>query len=298
MPTTDSMLTVPLQVDAMLVGDEHASNLPKWATPTSQPPFTDATPPARGVYVHWKIPDGLTRELADRENGSSPHSFPAIPNLWLVIRLGPPHESTGRRTSVRAWVVDSVAAARGEAPVVLDPAGTWTAPPSSGRPRMTAAGFFDAQGRSLELNGQVAREARKIQPAFTAYRPDSGGSFTLYDDLSALAAPLTYVVVGWYANPAFDPLSGDLDSRRSFLERAKWSLPFDAPTRELPAKTLCHGMVVGVGLGGPYNLGGGKPESLNERKRMAAALGSSTSRPTRASRTPTRPISARCWGCS
>ena len=58
------------------------SNLP--------PPFTAADPLAAGVHLHWAMPDSLCR--ADPESNDDPRDLglPAVPDRWLVVRLGPP----------------------------------------------------------------------------------------------------------------------------------------------------------------------------------------------------------------
>lgn len=272
MPTTPTALTVPLQVDAMIVP---ASDSSTWAPPTTAAPFAAGTRPAAGVHVHWKIPDGLTRGSSSKDG----YSFPALPDLWLVIRLGPPEGTSGQRLYKRIWVVDSIAAARDERyqPTVLN--NDWVKPTRAAEhPRLSAVGFLNASGRAVDASGATQGG---IRPAFTSYRPDSGGCFTLTDNVredlpSWDTGLLTYIVVGWYADPADDPMNGSLEDRRKFLKNAQWKLPFDIDARDdLPNRTLCHGMLVGVAPQSPYNKGGGSPDTRDELARVRAALGSS-----------------------
>src|SRR5262245_25782415 len=66
-------------------------------------PFTNlAQPRPRGVYLHWALPDGLTRGTASKDQSSA--SFHAVPDRWLVLRLSPPANRAARR-AVRGWVL-------------------------------------------------------------------------------------------------------------------------------------------------------------------------------------------------
>jgi hypothetical protein len=156
-----------------------------------------------GIHLHWALPDALTRE--------SGGSFPPVPDRWLVTRraLGddepvqwvvesnylyppghpgapesiawpmplsqpgagqPPFRRCGRRLPVKLW---------GDLPATPDPAQYLPEP-------LTALGWGD--------------------PTFHAMYPTCRGVFGLHDEYTGPLESLGYEVLGWYSNPAHDPL--------------------------------------------------------------------------------------------
>jgi hypothetical protein len=150
-------------------------------------PFTDlAESRARGVYLHWAMPDGLS----DVSPAGSTASAPALPDRWLVARVGPAVR-VGR--SVRAWVLDARA---GTPPVPLD---SWTPQPPTGQP-VTVLGAGDA--------------------GWAGYYDNVVNRFSFHDPLTDLqTGPLAYLVCGWYADPAADPLAVRITSLAAFEAR-------------------------------------------------------------------------------
>jgi hypothetical protein len=92
----DARVMVPVHLDALVVRsqggtwadcrmrtpEEGGSNVSVNLLPE---PFTDlAEPRARGVYLHWAMPDGLS----DVSPAGSTASAPALPDRWLVAAAG------------------------------------------------------------------------------------------------------------------------------------------------------------------------------------------------------------------
>lgn len=237
LPRTPRVL-VPIQVDALVVRGSGGTwadcrmrspsaedPVPRDASELLPPPFTDlAAPRPRGVHLHWALPDGLTRGV-----GSAPPDdatgaerarldgvqFQAIPNRWVVARLGGGARvksgtrlavtSLSRRT-VTAWVIESdLAEPR------VTPLSEWSepGPQTSSRKPLTALGHGD--------------------PAWSAYYDNVAGRLAFHDALDGVASgPLAYLVCGWYADPALDPLGDGIGSLSQFEQRLKelgWELP-------------------------------------------------------------------------
>jgi hypothetical protein len=198
---------VPVQLDALVVRNEGA----KWADCTmSTPPAGDGRVPRlsllpppfkelaasrpKGVYLHWAVPDGLTR--ATTPDPSTPAQFPAIPDRWMVIRMFPSTRVAPRR-AIRGWVLRT-----GEkTPVVVD-LDAWTEAGTlvDTKAPLTAAGHGD--------------------PAWGAYYDNVVNRLGFYDDLSGVASgPLAYLVCGWYSDPALDPLGANIKSLNQFDQK-------------------------------------------------------------------------------
>ncbi|MFO0650499.1 MAG: hypothetical protein U0326_30030 [Polyangiales bacterium] len=219
-------IKVPVQVDALVVGRNVGSG---WSGPTgATAPFANGSPLPAGIHLHWALPDALvTGDARERDESASGVDLPAVPDLWIVTRFGPA-AANGIRPS-RSWVVDS----RTEAVTPLT--STWQSPAvEAGRPKLTAAGFFDASGRLLNdqpVNGVRAPadvNARAQRAAWAAYYPDAGKRFGFHDPLEGnVAGPVSYTVVGWYSALNDDPLhaAGDAQARLEWLRDARWTAP-------------------------------------------------------------------------
>ncbi len=198
----EARVLVPIQLDALVVapGDSRtwADCLMKEPPPgssESQPadansllpkPFTERIARQPGVYLHWALPDALTRgvQKADQQHPDAPRTtdFPPVPDRWLVLRLGPAAGSSHR--AVTGWVLEN----EGRNPVVT-PLDGWHEP---GRHAdtlepLTALGHGD--------------------PGWAAYYDNVENRLAFHDALTDLkTGPVAYLVCGWYADPALDPL--------------------------------------------------------------------------------------------
>jgi hypothetical protein len=188
---------VPIQLDALVVrqgggtwADCRMSDPPPGVTSTNRrallpPPFTDKTTTRNpGVYLHWALPDALTRGVASGNDAT----FPAIPDRWLVLRFYPSGSITDRR-EVEGWVLrsgDFPTDGSLPQPIPLD---QWveTGPNATSIDSLTATGRGDA--------------------AWAAYYDNVENRLGFYDSLSDIKqGPLAYLVCGWYSNPDRDPL--------------------------------------------------------------------------------------------
>lgn len=221
-------LLVPIQLDVLVVREEGRS----WADcamtrpPDPPPPDPDESPAPpidarsllpppfdnreearpRGAYLHWALPDALTRGKLAPESYEA--SFPAIPNRWLVLRLAP-SKFRGKRT-VRGWVLR--AGDRNPSPIELD---DWRETGDEPRPSVEA------------LNALGYGHA-----GWSAYFDNVENRLAFYDDLSGVReGPLAYLVCGWYSKPELDPLSSahvrSLTDFGTRMAELRWEVPDD-----------------------------------------------------------------------
>lgn len=210
-------LVVPVAVEAMVVNDAVRREQPfmRWgldyeqlqlyATPEPQPfeAPTDFGSDSKndGIYLRWELPDALRRAEAGPGGGGA--EFPAVPNRWLVVRSSGPE---GARQAT-GWVVESD---------FLGPSATspFFAAVGGGAPEPTRI------GRKLEIGSDGWSESAAPRlphptavapglPSFAAYQPYNQDVFSIHDPLDGVAAAdtLSYLVVGWYADPGQDPLA-------------------------------------------------------------------------------------------
>jgi hypothetical protein len=249
-----SELLVPMNLEALVVGQSDAGaqwvNLKpdfrgvyrrdqvlgqQLGTPLEFSPSMLGLKP--GVHLHWALPDGLTHGVAP-ENGGSPE-FPAIPNRWLVVRFW---DQNGANQSLalkaKAWIVESDSVTSDSSAAV------W--PTFGGENLKKSDDYSVFVGKQSELSqwpGETAGARVTItavgygDAAFAAYYPACKGIIGFHDqDLSDVmaGANLDYMVVGWYADLAVDPLQRALamqkpeqlfDALDEFLGAKKWTYP-------------------------------------------------------------------------
>jgi hypothetical protein len=247
-PVPGSLL-VPISLEALLVSAQTpVSSVPTQtvvpfiesetseAAALPQPPPLFGPPAARapGVYLHWAMPDGLTRGRATDANADAPApgdplGLPPLPDRWLVTRID---YGTLR---VRAWVIEADRAAH------HDLAG-WTEPgPLPAGTRKTPAGrrYFGGDQLTAVAGGDVA---------WAATVDAVGDRFAFYDDLAGVQTPVTYFVAGWWSDLQNDPLRGAiiLPMYIAACQAKGWTAPTEGAI-VLPEATILHGMVTGVG---------------------------------------------------
>ncbi|HEY5981822.1 MAG TPA: hypothetical protein VIT41_19520 [Microlunatus sp.] len=201
-------------VYAQQVTDAHAAYLARnISRPFDFPPWDQLEV---GAHLHWAMPDGLTR-------GGGPGAeldFPAAPSRWLITRIA----ITGGTTRLRSWLVESDALTTepppsGTSSVTLPYQPDQTQPPTFaylGRTHDLTEGWSPARSvggvRVADATGKPLTVVSNGEVGFAAYYPSCRGVFGFWDDLADLTPPrtdparLAYAVVGWYDQPADDPV--------------------------------------------------------------------------------------------
>ncbi|MEH0981862.1 DUF3892 domain-containing protein [Micromonospora sp. CPCC 205556] len=242
-------LLVPVALDVLVVREPSAPSA--WArTALTRPtppasgrvqqdllpePFSareNARPP--GAHLHWGLPDGLTRGIAD-DTGAT--TFPPVPDRWLVVRLSGP--ATPGPRAVEAWLLPYAGLIE---PVRVDRALTGpTLPPPGAAPRspLTALGHGDL--------------------GWAGYYDNVTNRFALHDELSDVTGPVAYLVLGWYTDLARDPLrvTGEV-TQQERLEELGWEIfPKPPGGQPLLERSVYHAAAVSIGWPDPQWPGDG-----------------------------------------
>ncbi|MFG2099750.1 DUF3892 domain-containing protein [Micromonospora echinaurantiaca] len=236
-------LLVPVALDVLVVREPGAAS--DWADTA----LTRPTPPASGrvqqdllpepfsarstarpagAHLHWGLPDGLTRGVAD-DTGAT--TFPPVPDRWLVVRLS--GAATPGPRAVEAWLLPYAGAIE---PVRVDRALTGPTLPAPGpapRSPLTALGHGDL--------------------GWAGYYDNVTHRFALHDELTGVTGPVAYLVVGWYTDPTRDPLH--VTGETAYAERMEdlgWQVhePDDEDGDEdqpVPDRSVYHAAAVSIG---------------------------------------------------
>ncbi|GGR09769.1 hypothetical protein [Streptomyces netropsis] len=263
--SSPSPLIVPVQVDALLVNERVRANetwrrwdpdferLDERQPPEPDPFGSSATgKPGHGIHLQWLVPDALRRGRQDGPAGKV--EFPIVPNRWLVVRYSRPTDRPGSTPSAVGWVVDSdfLDDADGTSSF-LDPWAEGLKPAWIGRLHdLAEAPWTEPAGRRPFLTA-----VGPGLPTFATFQPYNKNVFSLHDPLTDLEEPslLSYLVVGWYSDPAWDilaaPPGGDV---RALLESLRWSTTESAFR---PARSLYAGSALGLS----WKIDGDRPDS-------------------------------------
>jgi hypothetical protein len=216
-------LLVPMNVQALVVNDlvlastafqnsqMNYGNLAQFLTPAPAPLDTTAKKPTKGIHLHWDLPAAF-------KHASDPNAadFQLVPNRWIVLRSWPGGGTQNRQ--LKAWIVISdLLGNSGTSPFIrpyTDSGGNAGAPTSIGANQLLAQ--WGGEGSPAKLFLQAVGPG---DVSFAAFRPNVDNVFSFVDDGTdnqgnpLLATPgasvdLTYLVAGWFSDPASDPLSG------------------------------------------------------------------------------------------
>ncbi|MFI1577591.1 hypothetical protein [Embleya sp. NPDC020630] len=221
--TDPAVLTVPMVVDALVVTPPVANDA-FWRSPAAflgrfrdpEPRPLDHTtfgvsPKEQGVYLHWHLPAALGKGRLDLTGGPDADVwYPAAPNRWLILRYHHRRKSSEAFPDVAGWLVhsdvtDTKSPANGGLGTSRVDNLLWM-----GHTVSLAADWTEPAGGRMEKLTVVGPG----MPAFASFQPYCQDVFSFHDPLtdgvgkpaSLLAGDLSYLVVGWHAKPADDPL--------------------------------------------------------------------------------------------
>jgi len=216
---------VPIQVDALVVRPNQPAQAwadcalkaaPQQTAPVTRydilpTPFTElAQPRTSGVYLHWALPDALTNATAAGDVAT----FPAAPDRWLVLRMYPSSANRLLRTAgavplrtVEGWVLR---------------AGDKTAN------FVNLSMFTDGPPTADSVNNPLSVLGTG-DVAWAAYYDNCVNRLAFYDPLTDVPeGPISYLVCGWYSNPAQDPLGDQsihsLTDFNAKMQQLQWQL--------------------------------------------------------------------------
>jgi hypothetical protein len=248
--TMATPLIVPVQVQALLVNVRvRAQSFQRWSMDYANlAAFVSPEPPAfsgddpdwaadpldDGVYLHWTLPTALRHGTQDPATGTT--RYPRVPNRWLVVRTaGTPGAAAGRTAT--AWVVESDYLGAGGTSPYVDPTATTPTPVLIGR-ALPLAGWSETGTSPLFLTAVGPGNI-----AFASYQPYAGNVFSLHDAVTGVSEGevLSYLVVGWYSDPAADLLAGQAASGgfAGLLAALGWGVT----GTETATASVYHGMV-------------------------------------------------------
>ena len=277
---TGPSLLVPVALDALVITVRSFQDLPwSWNAPnynevrffgpvtgilqgTQPEPITpDGHVGRTGTVLRWALPDALTN-AGSPDGATGALTFPAIPNRWLIQR-----RSAGVPAATMSWIlasdyvdgtgssfpVGSAASTLGRCWELPDWPGEAALPPGL-QPPLTALGAGD--------------------PSFAAFAPNVQHILSFHDPLLGVApGPVSYLLVGWYAGQAPDPLGpqsgwATAEDWASLMNGLGWSvgddlaqasaaaqawaaargLPIDPanPKSMLASRVICHGELNGL----------------------------------------------------
>ena len=256
---TDPCLLVPVALEAKVVPQANPASYARWSAeyaklqtfddPMSVPFFGDAKPPLPGVHLFWTLPRAVTQGRQPAAHADI--AFPLVPNRWLIARLS---AGGGGVRDLESFIVlsDALDDKTGEAQFVHPTRSVQVADM-----QIPASTLLGARMRLADWGGEPAAPAKLFltavgasDAAFSAYCANNQNVFTFHDDVSALGATaLSYIVCGWYSDPADDLLSGkfyDKQDWKDILDEAGWKVSNVATTLR---RCLFHGLVSNVGWG-------------------------------------------------
>lgn len=204
--STEKMVRLPMLV-------AHVGNKPVEDAEDGMPdPFDPGAVRAAGVHLHWAMPDALLRgSFKSAEDGSANRlALPALPDRWLVLRLVLP--KGGTEPVLTGWVLEAERA-------TATPLALW-------KEGGSAAGA--AAGRLIkreQLTGTVGGAV-----SWSGVYDAVLNRFAFHDPLAGVGDAdedcASYLVAGWWSDPALDPLdkARSNGSLHELLDQLRWRL--------------------------------------------------------------------------
>lgn len=157
-----------------------------------------------GIYLKWRLPAAFTQGVQDSVCGTT--KFPIVPNRWLIVRYSGP--LSGRVAA--AWMVESdYLHSPNPSPNNISQEASLYVQIQNSLPvgvymgRNVSLGSWSESGNDLKLTAMAPGN-----PSFAFYQPQCNNVFSFIDCLDGQQPEtLSYMVCGWFSNPADDPLA-------------------------------------------------------------------------------------------
>jgi len=178
-------------------------------------PFDAGTPREAGVHLHWAMPDALLRGSFKRVDDGSANrlALPALPDRWLVLRIVCPKGASD--PLVTGWVLEADRA-------IAVPLAQWK---EGGAATGTPAG---ASIEPDQLTGTVGG-AVSWSGVYDAVLNRFAFHDPLVDVKNADEDCASYLIAGWWSEPARDPLdkARSNGSLHEMLDTLRWRLLYE-----------------------------------------------------------------------
>lgn len=183
-------------------GEDRHPDIPNLSESVLSKPFQNQNLNLKkGLHLHWSLPDALTKGGF----GGTTNDYPAVPNRWLITR---------KRDGVvdRQWVIESdylhPVGLPNEHNAIAFPIDTSDSQPFRYMGRKVAYQNWIEAGNHDHLPKLTA--IGYGEPAFAAFYPNCHSVFGCFDaDITKQEdlQNLSYQLVGWYSDPANDPIA-------------------------------------------------------------------------------------------
>lgn len=287
-------LWVPIQLQALVFGVEGTASFldltpyydrlleRNFSAPLGyqlRPPFDPGASQEPGVHLHWMLPAAFTHLRPPAADDGASAELPLVPNRWVVVRLW---EASGKLRH-KSWVVESdfKDPDQGASPWLEKNGGLYEVT-RLGR-RRPLENWTRPQPAATSLTAFAAGNL-----AFAAFYPSCRSVFGFYDEAADLVegTVYSYLVAGWFADKAADPLNVRKPWREEEQEEARlqrkltdkerwlrrmgqlqWAIPGDSSI--LPTAVTCYGIMSHI------QWKGGEPCDSPVRPTVTAAIGNS-----------------------
>lgn len=261
---TTNKAIVPLSIKVMLVGAippegtmSNQSYLYEYLSPdikgisddAIEPDFmaiTKMTENDRGAYIHFSLPDALTKGVENYTNHEI--EYRNVPDRWLVTRLWTDDDKTVKS---KCFLLESDTLQKEKSSHLYNlRSASYPFLSDAETPyRYIGRAFpLDIKKEALPLIEETLDDLTAVapgNPCFAAFFNDCCNVFGFFDDLKnedgnfLKNINITYLVCGWYKNSQKDILHKikDYDECLKYLS---WKVPEET---SFPADTLCHGLI-------------------------------------------------------
>jgi len=209
---SNSRLLVPMYMEALALRNDKNDCIdlrPRWQNyhqsilgNVLQPDSTNSLKLERGIHLHWSLPKALKHSFIAEGRETE---FPYAPNRWIIVRI---RTDRGiKDMPSRMWIVKSD---QNNAIKNNKPAPNWVVLKDN---KLTFKNIgkafewidsYDDKASEPVLTGVGAADTY-----FASFYPSSKNVFGFHDDMKDIDSDctVTYVVNGWYSDPAQDPLA-------------------------------------------------------------------------------------------